>query len=115
MENAPIRGYNGRIRKGEIVIKTRGPCDVGYLRKSENDPFELIGDWYAGHLAKNLGYSRKKFIDHVQKEYSVLKVTKELKQKGFRLKSRFISESGEIKLLVVKRGYTRSNYGNFPH
>lgn len=106
-EDSTIRGYNGRTRKGALVIKTNGPFDAGFIKKSETDPFELIGDWYAGHLAKELGYNRNKFTNAVQKEYSVIKVMDELKKKGFRLKSRYVTETGEIKLVVVKRGYLR--------
>ena len=34
-ENSTIRGYNSRTRKGDIVIKTNGYYDVGFVRKSD--------------------------------------------------------------------------------
>ena len=101
-EHSTIRGYNRRTRKADIVIKTNGSYDVGFVRKSNLEPFQIIADWYGA--AQAVGCSRKDFINKIQREYATTKVLYELRKKGYRIRSRSITDTGEIKLLVVKRG-----------
>ncbi|MFW9906828.1 MAG: DUF1257 domain-containing protein [Candidatus Thorarchaeota archaeon] len=106
LENSTIKGYGGRTRKGDIVIKTRGTYDVGFIKSSLDGSFEIIADWYGA--ARTIGMSRGDFLKEVQKEYAVTKVLQEIRKKGYRLKSRqYLENTGEIKLLVVKRGFSR--------
>jgi predicted DNA-binding WGR domain protein len=102
-ENSLIRGYNRRTRKGDIVIKANGDFDVGFVKDSTDEPFQVLADWYGA--AQSIGSTRKEFINSVQREYATTKVLHELRKKGYRIKSRSINDAGEIKLLVVKRGY----------
>jgi hypothetical protein len=101
-ENSNIRGYNGRIRKGEIVIKTNGNFDIGFNKSTHDDSYHILADWYGAAAA--IRKNRREFVNELQKEYSVTKVLHELRKKGYRIKSRYIKDTGEIKLLVVKRG-----------
>ena len=105
-EDSTIRGYNRRTRKGNVVIKTNGEYDIGFVRKSNEVPFQILADWYGA--AQAIGCSRRDFMNKVQKEYATTKVLHELRKKGYRIKSRSISNTGEIKLLVVKRGFVSS-------
>ncbi len=105
-EDSTIRGYNRRTRKGNVVIKTNGEYDIGFVRKSNEVPFQILADWYGA--AQAIGCNRRDFINKVQKEYATTKVLHELRKKGYRIKSRSISDTGEIKLLVVKRGFVSS-------
>ena len=102
-ENSSIRGYNRRTRKADVVIKTHGEFDVGFVRKSSDDSFQILADWYGA--AQSVGCARKEFVDKVQREYATTKVLHELRKKGYRIKSRSVNDTGEIKLLVVKRGF----------
>ena len=106
-ENSTIKGYGGRTHKGEIVIKTRRGYDIGFVKSTRNSSYEIIADWYgaANAIGKK---SQADFLKEVVKEYAVTKVLQEIRKKGYRLKSRqFIEDTGEVKLLVVKRGYNR--------
>lgn len=106
MENTTIRGYGRRTRNGYLVIKTHGTFDVGFIKSSNDGSFEIVADWYGA--AKAIGKSRGDFLKEVQKEYAVTKVLHEIRKKGYRLKSRqHIENTGEVKLLVVKRGFSR--------
>ncbi|MFX1515395.1 MAG: DUF1257 domain-containing protein [Promethearchaeota archaeon] len=105
-ENSTIKGYGGRTRKGEIVIKTHRAYDVGFIKSTQDSSYEIIADWYGA--ANAIGKSRADFLKEVVKEYAVTKVLQEIRKKGYRLKSRqFLEDTGEVKLLVVKRGYNR--------
>ena len=107
-ENSEIKGYNGRVRKGDIVIKTSGSFDIGFVKSIKDGSFQIVADWYAGNITRSIGKSRSNFINEVQKEYSVFKILHEMRKKGYRMKSReIIDETGEIKLVIVKRGYSR--------
>ncbi len=101
-ENSTIRGYNQRTRKGDIVVKTNGDFDVGFVR-GKHSSYQILADWYGAAAA--IGKNRREFANEIQKEYSVTKVLVELRKKGYRIRSRYINDVGEIKLLVVKRGW----------
>jgi hypothetical protein len=106
LENSVIQGYGGSTRKGDIVIKTHRSYDVGFIKSTCDGSFEIVGDWYGA--ASAIGKCQRDFLKEVQKEYAITKVLQEIRKKGYRLKSRqFIENTGEVKLLVVKRGFTR--------
>lgn len=100
-ENTMIKGYQGKTLKGDVVVKTGGAYDVGFV--NENDNFNMIADWWG--LRKIIGIGEKAFLNKVQKEYTVQKVLKEAKRKGYRVQSRKIEETGEVKLVIVRRTY----------
>ena len=104
-ENTKIRGYGNRTRIGDIVIKTNGNFDVGFIKSSTADHYQIVADWYGA--TSSIGKNKQKFASEVQREYAVAKIMKEIRKKGYRLKSRQCTETGDVKLLVVKRGYAR--------
>jgi hypothetical protein len=79
-----------------------GEFDVGFI-KAKDSSYQILADWYGAEAA--IGKNRRVFANEVQKEYAVTKVLTELRKKGYRIRSRYINEVGEIKLLVVKRGW----------
>ena len=101
-EDSMIRGYNRRTRKGDIVIKTDGEFDIGFI-KAKDSSYQILADWYGAEAA--IGKNRRAFANEISKEYAVTKVLTELRKKGYRIKSRYVNDVGEIKLLVVKRGW----------
>lgn len=103
-ENVPILGYRGRKRKGDIVVKTGRKYDVGFVRESDGT-YNMVADWYGA--ARAVQRSQQDFLQIVQKEYATVKVVRAVTQKGYRVQSRMIMETGELKLVVVKRGWNR--------
>jgi len=103
-ENSLIQGYRGRTRKGDLVISTGKGYDVGFI-KSEGKSYDIVADWYGA--TKAIGTDQVTFLNNVVKEYSTQKILKEIKQKGYRLRSRRVTETGEIKLVVVKRTWSQ--------
>ena len=102
-ENIPIRGYSGIKRHGDVVVQTGTSYDVGFIKKP--DGFSLVADWYGATRA--VQRSQQDFLQVVQKEYATQKVVKAITQKGYRIQSRRTTETGEIKLVVVNRGWSR--------
>ncbi len=102
-ENVPIRGYSGRKRHGDVVVKTGQSYDVGFIKNT--DSFSLVADWYGATRA--VQRSQQDFLQVVQKEYATQKVVNAVTQKGYRIQSRRTTKTGEIKLVVVNRGWSR--------
>ena len=103
-ENVAIIGYRGRKSKGDVVIKTNKAYDVGFVKETDGT-YQMVADWYGA--ARAVQRSQHQFLSDVQKEYATVRVINEVKRKGYRVQSRRVTETGEIKLLVVKRGYIR--------
>jgi hypothetical protein len=103
-ENVAILGYRGRQRQGNVVVKTGKDYDVGFV-KIKDGTYDMVADWYGATRA--IQRSQHEFLQAVQKEYATQKVVRAITQKGYRVQSRKITETGEIKLVAVKRGWTR--------
>lgn len=101
-ENVPVLGYSGRKTHGDVVVKTGKPYDVGFNRDPENI-YQMVADWYGARRA--IGRSEFEFLGEVQQEYSTNKVIRSVKAKGYSVQSRRETETGEIQLVVVKRGW----------
>jgi hypothetical protein len=95
-ENVPIKGYRGRKRQGDVVLKTHRAYDVGFI-KDPSGTYLCVADWYGAARAVNRNH--KQFLNNLQKEYAVSKVIKTVTKKGFRVQSRMTSQTGEIKLV----------------
>lgn len=102
-ENVPILGYQGHWHQGEVVVKTETGFDVGFV-KEKGGNYTMVADWYGA--ARAVQRSEREFLQAVQKEYATQKVIRTVTQKGYRVQSRVITETGEIKLVVVKRGWS---------
>ena len=106
VENNPIKGYQGRRRQGDVVVKTGKAFDVGFI-KGKDGSYQMVADWWGIRRDGVLKGNHQEFLNDVQKEYTVSKVIKTVSKRGFRVQSQRVTPTGEIKLLVVKRGWTR--------
>ena len=106
VENIPIKGYQGRRRQGDVVVKTGKAFDVGFI-KGKDGSYQMVADWWGIRRDGVLKGNHQEFLNDVQKEYTVSKVIKTVSKRGFRVQSQRVTPTGEIKLLVVKRGWTR--------
>jgi hypothetical protein len=105
-ENASIKGYRGRRRNGDVVVKTGRSFDVGFIKESDGS-YQMVADWWGVRRDGMLKGNHLDFLNDVQKEYTVSKVIKTVTKRGFRVQSQRVTPTGEIKLLVAKRGWTR--------
>ena len=72
------RGYAGQTRKGEAIIKLKGPYDI-VLNRQEDGNYALTTDWWNGHVEKEVGTNFSKLIQL----YGVHKAMREAKKKGY--------------------------------
>ena len=99
-ENVPILGYRGRKTQGDIVVKTGKQYDVGFNRNPEKI-YQMVADWYGARGA--IGQSESEFLSNITQEYSTLKVIRSVTNKGYKVQSRRITDTGEIQLVAVRR------------
>ena len=88
------RGYAGQTRKGDAVVKLKGPYDIA-LNRREDGNYALTTDWWNGHVEKEVGVGFGKLLQL----YGVHKATREARKKGY-LASRKTLPNGAIKLTI---------------
>lgn len=94
LEKTEARGYNGNTRKGDYVIKLKGPYDVA-LKKEQDGSYGLSTDWFLGHVEKEVGAKYGKLLQL----YGVHKSMIEARKKGH-LVQRKPLQNGAIKLVI---------------
>ena len=99
-ENVPILGYSGRKIHGDIVVKSGKQYDVGFNRNQEKI-YQMVADWYGARRA--IGLSESEFLSRITQEYSTLKVIQSVKNKGYKVQSKKLTDTGEIQLVAVRR------------
>ncbi|MCB1092759.1 MAG: hypothetical protein KDL87_14580, partial [Verrucomicrobiae bacterium] len=60
LHDAEARGYANQIRRGDLVIRLKGPYDIAADRETgngaaESEPYTLTTDWWGGHVEKEVG------------------------------------------------------------
>jgi hypothetical protein len=98
LQNADARGYANQSRKGEYVIKLKGPYDIA-LSRNEDGTYGLTTDWWDGHVEKEVGPNFGKLLQL----YGVHKTTIEARKKGH-LVHRRQQSNGTIKLVIATAG-----------
>jgi hypothetical protein len=90
------RGYQGNQTTVDILIELQGGYDIGFVNR--NSSFEMIADWYGIKGITEIDLSQK-----LNQKYSILSTKQELKNKGFSLKEKTLS-NGTIRLIARKLG-----------
>ncbi|MDP6526962.1 MAG: DUF1257 domain-containing protein [Kiritimatiellia bacterium] len=93
-EKAEARGYGDNKRKGEFVIRLKGPYDIA-LNEQQDGSYGLTTDWWQGHVAKEVG---EKYGTLLQL-YGVYKAQAEAKRKGYTTRRQNLKD-GAIKLTI---------------
>ena len=88
------RGYAGQTRKGEAVIKLKGPYDIA-LNQQPDGNYALTTDFWAGHVEQEVGAGFGKLMQL----YGVHKAMREARKKGY-LASRKALPNGAIRLTI---------------
>ena len=94
LQGGEARGYTGNTRKGEAVIKLKGPYDIA-LNKQADGNYALATDWWNGHVEKEVGTNFARLLQL----YGVHKTMREARKKGY-LASRKTLPNGAIKLTI---------------
>jgi len=93
-DNAEARGYGTAKTRGDYVIRLKGPYDIA-LNREHNGSYGLTTDWYAGHVAKEVGADYGRLLQL----YAVHKTQIEAKKKGYTCRRQALAD-GSVKLIL---------------
>jgi hypothetical protein len=93
-KDAAARGYGGMTRRGEFVIKLKGPYDVA-LNRNNGGAYALEADHWQGHVEQELGSGFGRLLQL----YGVHKARIEAQRKGYAVRRRSMAD-GSIKLTI---------------
>ena len=95
LQNAEARGFANQNKRGDYVIKLKGPYDIA-LNQVKDGSFELTTDWWNGHVESEVGANFGKLLQL----YGVHKATIEARKKGLSVLRRAKTD-GSIKLILM--------------
>ncbi len=101
LRNAEARGYANQTRRGDLVIRLKGPYDIAANRDSESSqsesaPYTLTTDWWGGHVEKEVGPNYGRLLQL----YGVHKTMREASRKRLRVTRRQETD-GSIRLTLA--------------
>lgn len=94
-EKIMARGFAGNTRRCDAIIHLDGPYDVA-LTRGVDGKYSLTADYYAGHVAKQLGENCGKLTQL----YGVHKATQLYRNKGIQTR-RVMGQNGKINLVAM--------------
>ena len=95
LPDAEARGFASQTRRGDFVIRLKGPYDIA-LHRQPNDNYGLTTDWWNGHVEREVG----KDFGRLLQLYGVHKTTLEARKKGLSVLRRQ-QPNGAIKLVLA--------------
>ena len=94
LDHAKARGYGGNSRKGEHVIRLKGPYDIAVNMQTDGN-YGLTTDWWDGHVEREVGKSFGRLLQL----YGVYKAQAEARRKGYTTRRQTLKD-GAIKLVI---------------
>ena len=94
LEHAKARGYGRSTRRGDHVIRLKGPYDIA-VNQHPDASFGLTTDWWQGHVEREVG----KGFGRLLQLYGVCKAQAEARRKGYTTRRQTLKD-GAIKLTI---------------
>ena len=95
LPDADARGFASQTRRGDYVIRLKGPFDIA-LNRQPNAAYGLTTDWWDGHVEREVG----KDFGRLLQLYGVHKTVVEARKKGWSV-LRKQQPNGSIKLILA--------------
>lgn len=96
VENQTARGYSGQKLKADYVIKLKGPYDIA-LKKQRNDTYEIVTDWWGGHVEKEVGKNAGQLLQN----YGIVCAMKIAKERGLEVEHEKMKD-GTIRIVATE-------------
>lgn len=99
LRDTEARGFANSTRRGELVVRLKGPYDIAANRANSNDgtdSYELSTDWWNGHVEREVGSNYGRLLQL----YGVHKTMREAAKKHLRVTRRQETD-GSIKLTLA--------------
>jgi len=94
LRDTEARGFGTNRRRGELVIRLKGPYDIA-LNRQKTGAYSLECDWWAGHVEKELGQGCGRLLQL----YGVYKAQAEARRKGYTTRRQTLKD-GSIRLTI---------------
>ena len=94
LKNAEARGYGSNHRRGDAVLRLKGPYDIA-VNKQPDGTYGLTTDWWGGHVEKEVGTNYGRLLQL----YAVHKAQIEARKKGMTVRRQSLKDGG-IKLTI---------------
>jgi len=99
-ETVPIRGYQGNVETGQVVVDTGSTFDIGFQRQADGS-FQLCADWWGVQSDAQIG--QEDFIEELNRTYAHLAVKKQVLEQGLIIEEERVLDNGEIEILASER------------
>jgi hypothetical protein len=96
LRDTEARGFANSTRKGELVVRLKGPYDIAANRAEGSDAYELSTDWWNGHVEREVGPNYGRLLQL----YGVHKTMREAAKKHLRVTRRQETD-GSIRLTLA--------------
>lgn len=93
-EHTAVRGYYGTGDQCDVVLKLKGPYDVGF-NKQEDGTYQMVCDWWSGHVEKEIGKNGGKLLQ----SYAYHKIAREAGQHGYTCQNT-MEKDGKLKVKI---------------
>jgi hypothetical protein len=96
LRDAEARGFANSTRRGELVVRLKGPYDIAANRAEGSESYELTTDWWNGHVEREVGPNYGRLLQL----YGVHKTMREAAKKHLRVTRRQETD-GSIRLTLA--------------
>jgi hypothetical protein len=98
LRDTEARGFANSTRRGELVVRLKGPYDIAANRANpdDSDAYELSTDWWNGHVEREVGPNYGRLLQL----YGVHKTMREAAKKHLRVTRRQETD-GSIRLILA--------------
>lgn len=96
VKNAKARGYSRQNIHGDYVIQLKGPYDIALIKQA-NDTYEIVTDWFAGHVAKEVGVNAGQLLQN----YGVACAMSIAKERGLEVQHEKMKD-GTIRIVATE-------------
>lgn len=94
-----INGWQGATRKADLVAKTSGPYDIGFVKNAEGS-YDIVADWWG--LRTTVGIEQEKLVNQLTQRYAYRKVMTEASRYGFSISEEETLNDNSIRVAVRK-------------
>jgi hypothetical protein len=94
IENAEARGYGSNQKRGDVVLRLKGPYDIALNRQGDGT-YGLTTDWWGGHVEKEVGANYGRLLQL----YALHKAQIESRRRGYSTRRQTLGD-GSIKLTI---------------
>lgn len=97
IKDGTARGYSNNTLKADYVIRLKGPYDIA-LSKQEDGTYDLIADWFNGHVEKEVG----KKAGILLQNYAVAVTINVAKERGLHIEPQRL-EDGTVRMILREK------------